>query len=194
MSDTNVDPNRRTLATFRVHLLLTCLIATASFALVVALAVFVPLAAQLQRSAVDAESALGLADHFLFLHAALWPLVLLSLLSCVVAATFLFERMRAPLVRFRRCFEAISEGSIPAALEIRASDYLVDEAEQLNRMIAFLVARAEAKRRFEARLLEIVADLSLHGVAPEVLEELQAVAKADVLASPSARSRDAADT
>jgi hypothetical protein len=183
----------RTLTTFRIHLLLTCLGVTAAFALVVALAVFVPLAAQLQRVPVDFESTAGLADHFLFLHSALWPLVLLSLLSCVVAATLLFERMRSPLVRFARCFDAISEGSIPEPLMIRKQDYLVDEAAQLNRMIGFLRERAEADKRVGDRLLDLLGDLSEAGVDPAILEELQAIAKSGHHAAGPVRLRDRRD-
>jgi len=181
------------MTTFRIHLLLTCLIATAGFAIVVAIAVFVPLAAQLSRASLDVDSTAGLADHFLFLHAALWPLVVLSLMSCIVAATFLFERMRAPLVRFKRCFESISEGTIPDAIVIRSADYLVEEAALLNRMIAVLGDREAATKRASDRLLEIVGDLAAQGVDAELLEELQAIAKGDSRALSGGLLSDRAD-
>jgi hypothetical protein len=163
---------RRTLSTFRAHLLLTCLIATASFALVIAVSIFVPLAAHFSHEPVDYEIAAGLAEHVLFLHAALWPIVLLSLCACVVAATILFQRMRAPLVRFMQCFDEIREGRVPSPIVIRTADYLHEESDALNEMVAALAER-ERRRAKCAQQIDALRDrLRSQGVDPLLLEEL----------------------
>jgi len=169
--------NRRTLTALRTHLLLTCCLATSGFALVIAVAVFAPLAAQLDRAAIDSERIVGLADHFLFLHSALWPLVFVSLVSCITAATFLFVRMRSPLVRFMRAFDAVSQGDIPDPIVIRATDYLSEEAESLNRMLVALEVQAQERAAAWAQLEDVLHDLSAQGASHRILAEVEAVLK-----------------
>lgn len=169
--------DRRTLSTFRGHLIATSLLATLVFGVVMALAVFVPLGAQLGAVPVDSDRAVGLADHFLFLHSAFWPVFLLSLLSCVLAASLLYQRMRSPLVRYSKSFAAIVAGSVPDPIVIRAGDYLTEETDALNAMLRTLKARESARRHAAERLDEVMADLVSQGVDAESLEALREVAK-----------------
>ena len=142
--------NRRTLVTFQIHLLITSLFSTGAFAAVIAVAVFVPLAAQLGRAELDSEGIVGLADHFLFLHAALWPVIGLAFVSCVVSSTILYQRMRSPLVRFMRVFENVERNEPVEPIRIRKLDYLAEEERALNRMIVAFARR----RKAEITLLE----------------------------------------
>jgi methyl-accepting chemotaxis protein len=178
MSDQSTSVSPRTIGKLRIHLVLTSLTVTAAFAAVIALSIFLPLAAQLQRSPVDAEASVGLAEHFLFLHAALWPLIFLSLVSCIVSSTVLYERMRAPLKRFIQCFEIIGAGSVPEPVGIRSWDYLADESAALNRMIEQLRQQAAERKEAADRLYEILGDLSAQGIGAETIDELREVAKA----------------
>ena len=171
-------PDRRTLATFRNHLVLTSLTVTGVFVVIISLSIFVPLAAHLSRAALDDATAAGLADHFLFLHGALWPLVVLSLVSCVASSVLLYQRMRAPLVRFVRCFDSIGGGAVPERLVLRTGDYLTAEAEALNRMIDSLASRASNRESASRRLDAILEDLASREVDPILIEELVAAMKA----------------
>lgn len=188
MPDKQEPSGQRTLATYRTHLLLTSLIITAAFALVIALSVFVPLSAHLGREPVDFAIAPGLAEHFLFLHSALWPIVALSLVACVVSSTMLFQRMRSPLVRFTECFEKIEQGTRPAPIVIRKSDYLRQEAAALNRMLQALQGRADARSRAAERFDEIIDELSSREVDPILLDELISVVKTGILTPTSSVS------
>jgi len=191
MLEFNTHPGRRTLMTFRRHLLLTCVTVTAVFAAIVALSIFVPLAAELNRVGVDDEVAAGLAEHFLFLHKALWPLIFLSLVACMVSAVVLYQRMRAPLVRFVRCFEEIGRGSVPEPLVIRAGDYLTEEADALNRMIDSLATMDSERRRAAQRIEEILDEISSREFDPILLEELTAALKIGVYPNESLSQDDA---
>jgi len=194
MSDDKPTSRQRTLANFRSHLLLTSITVTSAFALVISLSVFVPLAAHLGREPVNYEIAPGLAEHFLFLHSALWPIIGLSLIGCIASSTLLFQRMRSPLVRFKRCFEEIERGAQPAPIVIRNTDYLRDESDALNRMLQALASRAATRREAAERFDEIVHELSAREVDPIVLDELVGIVKSALSSPTQSVSEGDADT
>ncbi|MEZ4334365.1 MAG: hypothetical protein R3F35_21645 [Myxococcota bacterium] len=177
MTEQDAVRNRRTIRTFRHHLWLTAGGATLCFSVVLGFSIFLPIATQLGRTDPASPEALGLAQHFLFLHSALWPLVLLSLVASIVTANVLFGRMREPLVRHVRTFAAIAQGVVPAQLTIRAADYLTEETDALNSMIASLRRQQAIRGEAVARLEEAVADLASRGGPESVLSELQDIAK-----------------
>jgi methyl-accepting chemotaxis protein len=157
--------------------MLTGSLATACFTVVIALSLFLPIGMELGRAELSSPEAFGLAQHFLYLHGALWPLVLVSLIASIATANVLYRRMRAPLIRFMRCFDAIGDGRVPAPLVLRASDYLSDEAEALNEMIAAVRRREADRAEAVARLEEAIADLAVQRVDPQVVADLHAIAK-----------------
>lgn len=177
MADPGPRHNRRTIHALRSHLMLTGSLATACFAAIIALSIFLPIGMELGRTDLGSPEAFGLAKHFLYLHGALWPLVLVSLIASVATANVLYRRMRAPLIRFMRCWDAIGEGRVPAPLILRASDYLSDEADALNAMIAAVRRREASRAEAVARLEELVADLAAEKVDPERIAELHAITK-----------------
>ena len=164
--------NRRTLSTFRMHLVVTCLTVNAVFATIITLSVFVPLSAHIDRAPAARDVSTGLAEYFLFLHQALWPLEFLAMIACIASALILYQRMRTPLVRFVRCFDEIGKGSVPKRVRIRAGDYLTEEADALNRMIDCLATHESERLRAAERFDSILDDLSSQGVDPILLEAL----------------------
>jgi methyl-accepting chemotaxis protein len=128
----------RTRNTFRTHLILTCAISTLSFGALIGASVFVPLSVQLDRADLDPGVMAGIAQHFLDLHRAFWPVVLGALLASILSGMLLFQRMTGPLQRFVDIFERIERGDVPPPLTIRRLDYLTAEAAALNRMLAAL--------------------------------------------------------
>ena len=135
---------QRTRNTFRLHLVLTCGIATLCFGLLIGASVFVPLAVQLDRPDLDLDVTAGIAQHFLDLHRAFWPVVLGALIASILSGMLLFQRMTGPLQRFVDIFERVARGDVPPPITIRRLDYLTAETEALNRMLeALRAARAE---------------------------------------------------
>jgi len=129
---------QRTRNTFRIHLVLTSAIATLSFALLTGTSIFVPLAVQLDRHDLDPTSMGVIAQHFLDLHRAFWPVVLGALIASILSGMLLFQRMTDPLKRFVHIFESIERGDVPPPITIRHLDYLTAETAALNRMLAAL--------------------------------------------------------
>jgi methyl-accepting chemotaxis protein len=111
---------------------------TTVFALVIAAAAFLPLIARMQSGMPSSGEMLVLADRILTLHARFWPVVFVSLAAVCVCSLLLFGRMTAPLVRFVACFQSITNGELPNPIRLRRGDYLTDEAEYLNTMVASL--------------------------------------------------------
>ncbi len=128
----------RTRNTFRAHLVLTCALSTLSFGALIGASVFVPLAVQLDRADLDPSVMSGIAQHFLDLHRAFWPVVLGALIASILSGMILFQRMTGPLQRFVDIFESIERGDVPPPLTIRRLDYLTAETDALNRMLAVL--------------------------------------------------------
>lgn len=190
MADQDSSRNRRTLRTFRSHLWISGSLATLSFAVVLALSIFLPIGMQLGRTDLRSAEAYGLAQHFLFLHSALWPLVALSLVASIVTANVLFLRMRGPLVRFVRSYQSIADGTIPPQLTIRSADYLAEETDALNAMIASLRLQQAIRSDAVARLEESIAELATRGPSEAVLSELQDIAKR-LSAAPTGTMHDA---
>jgi len=172
---------RRRLTTFQMHLALTAAAVTAGFGLVIALSIFVPLAMQLGREDLDGQTMGGIARYALDLHRTFWPVLLICIGGSITSGLILYRRMTSPLVRFVRAFDALARGADPEPIVIRTSDYLVDEAESLNRMLAALQERAITRERAAADVLRIADDLSaLTSSSPDaadLVRELRDAAK-----------------
>ncbi len=156
-----MEERARSLSTFRVHLLITTSITTLVFIVVIAISVFLPLATHLDRQVGNDAMSAGIAAHFLYLHAAFWPVALCSLCGCVASALLLYKKMVGPLAQFVPCFDAIGRRESPNEVSIRATDYLGPQVMSLNRMI---VALQEQNRERTESLAE------LDSIADEILE------------------------
>jgi len=175
MSDPLPAEKARTHQTLRSHLVLTASLVTLGFGAVVAASVFVPIAIQLGQTTLESEAAYGLAEHFLYLHGAFWPLIAIAMLGSIATGQLLYHRMRSPLIRFIRCFDEIAAGGTPDPVLIRASDYLAEETRALNRMVLALEQRRASIRQAALRLEELCDELAPQG--PACLTELQNIAK-----------------
>jgi len=171
--------DRRTLTALRTHLIATSATVTGIFACTSLAFVLVPLGAQLNRAEVDSAQIIGLADHFLFIHSALWPLILLSMISCIVCATVLYLRLRSPLVRYVKAYDAIGRGEVPKPIVIRLGDYLSEETDALNRMLAALEARSRAHESNIDQFSDALDELARKGGDDHLIEELRSIMSAD---------------
>ena len=151
------EPKKHVLSTFRMHLLVAPTTTTLAFIAVIALSLFIPLASHLDRQGVSEIGSAGIAEHFLYLHSAFWPVALCSLVGCVASALLLYRKMTEPLTRFVSCFDRIGRGEVPEQVVIRSTDYLSDEADALNEMLVQLGER-ERERSDSRDELDRIAD------------------------------------
>ena len=171
--------NTRTVNTFRLHLLLTTSMVTLAFIAAIALSLFLPLAAHLDQTGVTTGAAPGVAEHFLYLHSAFWPVAFCSLVGCIVSGLILYNKMVGPLVQFMRVFSTISSGECPDEIRIRRTDYLGPQTAALNAMIRAIreqrERRSAAHRRISEIAEELVSEASDGQRANELLEELRSL-------------------
>jgi len=143
--------------------LLATTTSTLVFALVIGAALLVPLIARIQSGVPSSSEMLLLADRILTLHARYWPVVFMSLAAVWVSSLLLFRRMTAPLVRFAACFQSITNGELPNPIQLRRGDYLTDEAEQLNAMLASLGALLDQLRDQSNAIHGALAEINTRG-------------------------------
>lgn len=175
-----MDPKQRQLNAFRRHLLLTGASATFGFGMVIALSLFVPLVMQLDRAEQNYARTAGIAEYFLFLHGAFWPVLLCALGGSVTTAMLLYRRMTGPLTQFIRSYNAIERGECPENIQIRKLDYLGLEAEALNQMLSALRARSSERAVGVAEIGEIADELAESSQNTDTVARLRDALKAVV--------------
>ena len=160
MTQTRPSKRKRFLvAPFQYRLILTGLAYITCSALVFAGTLFAPLILDLSSETSTLEQRTEAANQFLSLHARLWPafivlVVLLSLHSILVS-----HRIAGPLIQFQRLFESVAAGNLSVRARVRQRDYLVKEADSINRMLETFSARVKSVEQSADELLSIAASL-----------------------------------
>lgn len=132
---------RRTLIVqgFQLQFVLTLMIWLGFWLLVFWVLLDGPLIWQLVMGTPDAAAS-ETASIFLLLHRRLWFPLLVLFLGLLFIFLRTTHRVAGPLYRFRRIFEAVGAGDLSVRVRIRRSDYLVEESEALDMMLANLRA------------------------------------------------------
>lgn len=148
------------ISAFQYRLLMVDIAHFGTIVLIFALVVFLPLMLQLRsstsRSPAEAQE---LADAFLFLHARLWPALILVLILLAFHSVLISHRIAGPLYRFQRVFRAVAEGDLSVRATIRRRDYLTQEADLVNEMIAALRTRIMAIEDHSTAIRAGIGDL-----------------------------------
>ena len=164
------------LKSLRLHLVLAALVTTVAYLLAVGGVVFLPLIVKLEsrtRAITEVERA---ADQLLYLHAHFWPIVLAAVIAVCASSLFLYHKTTEPLVRFRRAFESVRKGIIPAPIRLRFMDFLSQDAAALNAMLESLQRQLNEISHQHEALSEIIAELqaaSAEGKREELAELIE---------------------
>ena len=152
-------PAGHELKSFGIHLVAASLAFALALSLAVGAMMLVRWALPLELASSSSQKALQASGRILELHERFWPVVLVSLVGVAVAAGWLARRITGPLVRFTHVFARIGAGEVPEPIQIRGSDYLVNEVEALNAMLGALQARAADRARLRGELLATLEEL-----------------------------------
>lgn len=164
---------------FRAHLIWVVAGSAAALLVVSSAAVLVPLLLRFEEGGASPDELARAADRILAMHQALWPMVVICLVSVIITSWLMYQRMVSPLVRFVKVFDAAREGRIAGPIQLRAADYLTREAESLNAMLAALRGRhadlVAARARVRDQIEELAEWASLQGdaEASRLVAELQ---------------------
>jgi len=127
------------------------------FVLVTAVSLFLPSMIELRNLEDYSDKTVQAANQILYLHDYFWPSVLFVLIAIFLDSIRVSHKIAGPLLRFNRTFEAIEKGELPSTIRIRKGDYLVEEAEAINRMLGGLRENVRAIQETHAILRETLS-------------------------------------
>ncbi len=129
------------------------------FVAVTAVSLFLPSMIELRSVGVEdySEKTVLAANQILYLHDYFWPAVLLVMVVIFLSSIRASHKIAGPLFRFNQTFEAIGKGELPSSIRLRKGDYLVEEAEVINRMLEGLRENVRAIQEAQAVLREAIS-------------------------------------
>lgn len=137
---------------------------------------FLPLIIELRSMTEFTTRNHELSQIFLSFHEQFWPAAAVLLVLMTVHWTIITHRIVGPLYRFRRVFDAVREGDLAVPATIRKHDYLRDESEHLQAMVAALRERIIDIRDSHGKsehFLRVLGERVADGSAEEVHESLE---------------------
>jgi methyl-accepting chemotaxis protein len=144
-----------------------------------AASLFVPLVLKLHDIPLSSPEAGTIGYQFTVLHESIWPAFPIALVLIVIHSVFFSHRIAGPLYRFRRIFQALSQGDLTVTTGLRKRDYLQQEAGSLGEMVSELrskVTRIEADcRSIQGLVTELKRGLEVDSMkaAKEVMAKLE---------------------
>jgi methyl-accepting chemotaxis protein len=117
------------------------------FAALVSVALFAPLVVQLESGIQAPQQQHQAAVDFLYLHTHFWPALVVVCVFLGFHSLLVSHRIAGPLFNFRRVLGTIGDGDLTVRVTIRRHDYLREEADAINGMIAGLAGRVGELRR-----------------------------------------------
>lgn len=166
---------RRSLTSFRLHLVLTSALVVISFACVAAVLTFVPLFAAFDSMELGSDSSAEIAAYLIRTHESFWPVIGGAVIASVASGMVLFRRMRSPLARFSRVYQQLAAGGTPGPIRIRRLDYLQDEADELNRLLDAIRQRTSEEQRQVARIEESLRELDACELEPKAAAAIEEI-------------------
>jgi len=142
----------------QLRLLSNSLLQVLLFVVITAVSLFLPSMIELRNLEDYSEKTVQAANQILYLHDYFWPAVLFVLIAIILDSIRVSHKIAGPLFRFSRTFEVIGKGELPSTMRIRKGDYLVEEAEVINRMLDGLRENVRAIQESHAVLRETLSE------------------------------------
>lgn len=164
----------------QVGFVLRCLAYMICFLLMVAVALFLPLAVTLYGSDEGYREMTRVADQILYLHGSFWPAVSVSVFLLCLHALLTSHKFAGPLYRHKKIYKEIANGEIPKDFRSREGDYLANETAGLNEMVTSLRVRVADIQQEELRLADALSRATIAargGSMKEVKEQITSVAE-----------------
>ncbi len=150
------------------------------FCVVMGVYLFIPLMMELDNSDIGSAAALLATNRILYLHQKFWPALLLSLVAIGCHSILISHKIAGPLYRFNLIFKAIKEGIVPAPTQLRRSDYLHGEMENINQMLEGLRDKLTGLQKAQGNLNRSIIkckDTVRHASMNELINEIEDLAE-----------------
>jgi methyl-accepting chemotaxis protein len=116
----------------------------------IAVALFVPLIIRMDINTASLSEKEQAATQFLFIGTWLWPTLVVAFVLLAIHSVLVSHRIAGPLYRFRAILKSVTEGDLSVRVTLRKNDYMEEEADVINAMIATLGAKMRAiQERYE---------------------------------------------
>jgi methyl-accepting chemotaxis protein len=125
----------------------------------IGVALFLPLYFEMSKPGLTTAQQGEVAGRVLYLHANLWPAVLVVLIILGIHSLLISHKIAGPLYRFRQTFQDIIDGDISRMVKIRKSDFLMSEQEKIEEMMAMLRSRIGKIRSEQAAMENVLNDI-----------------------------------
>ena len=146
------------------------------FCIIVGMCLFIPLMMELDKSYRGSDEDFVAAERILYLHEKFWPAILLAFFAMGCHSIFTSHKIAGPLYRFNHIFNAIKEGTVPAPMQLRRSDYLYSEMENINQMLQRLGGKLTELQEAQANLNRSIIkckDTVSHSSMNELIKEME---------------------
>jgi methyl-accepting chemotaxis protein len=165
---------------FQVVLMVVSFCYVIFFCAVIGAFLFIPLMMELDKSDIGSDQALMAAKRMLYLNEQFWPAILLSLFVIACHSIVTSHKIAGPLYRFNSVFKAIQEGTVPLPIQVRKSDYLSKEAEDINQMLELLRGKLPDLQEAQAQLNRSIMkckDTLRHSSTDELVQKIEDFAR-----------------
>ena len=150
---------------FQTAFLLTQVVWVAGWLVVLAAGVMVPaIWPILAGRPEDADQTV--ASTLLLLHDRLWLPLLVFFVGLTLVLIRETHRVAGPLYRFRQVFRTIASGDLSLRVRVREGDYLIQEADELDRMVTALRDRVSHMQQSVHRVVAAIESLDKQGLLP----------------------------
>ncbi|MCB9833307.1 MAG: hypothetical protein H6807_12615 [Planctomycetes bacterium] len=156
---------------FQGRLLLAFLVQVLIFAFILALALFMPLVYSLSRLDGQSQAFLEASRQMVALDARFWPALVLASLLAVLMAIRTSHKVAGPMFRFRHVFGLLERGEDPGRVRLRRGDFLLPEAEMLDRVARSVVLDRDRLRAIERQVRLLMQEIENEG--DEVSEKVR---------------------
>ena len=104
-------------------------------------AVFGPDIAKMSNESIPLEIRSAAANRLLTNHTWVWPAIFLLIVLLGIHSFAEFQKIAGPLYRFRWAFDELAKGNMVFPVKIRKKDYLHEDEEAINKMLASFVGK-----------------------------------------------------
>ncbi len=164
--------------TFQYHLLAFNLLYFLVLLLLLAAALFAPVILRMEGRNSSLNDQYAAAAQFLLLDAGLWPALGIVFILLTVHSIIISHRIAGPLIRFHWLFKALADGNLAVQATLRRGDYLAQEADDINGMIAAIrmkIQHAQEDCRRAHAAYEMARHESRHGSRESLCQRMDAL-------------------